>query len=324
MNRSIYFTYIEDKLNILSYRISIRGKINLLDLNIYSETFFAELMNHLLGCKLRNMNAVSQNMEGIDLVDAQQKVVVQVSATCSKQKIEYSLGKEILKNFSGYRFKFIAISGLADKLRKESFVNPYSMAFSPTDDLYDIKSILNIVLNMGIKEQYALYEFIKDELGNAIDIAKVDSNLASIINILSEEDLTPPGGPPEINSFEIQRKIEFNELRLVQPIIDDYKVYYSRINEKYEEFDRQGANKSLSVLAAIRKEYIKLSIKIKDANELFLSIIDNLIDIIIKSRNYTEIPYDELEMCVSILVVDAFTRCKIFKNPEGYDYAVAR
>lgn len=324
MNRSIYFTYIEDKLNILSYRISVRGKINLLDLNIYSETFFAELMNHLLGCNLKNINAVSQNMEGIDLVDDQQKVVVQVSATCSKQKIEYSLGKKILKSYSGYRFKFIAISGMADKLRKEPFANPYSMVFSPTDDIYDIKSILNIVLNMGIKEQYALYEFIKDELGNAIDIAKVDSNLASIINILSEEDLTPPGGPPEINSFEIQRKIEFNELRLVQPIIDDYKVYYSRINEKYEEFDRQGANKSLSVLAAIRKEYIKLSIKIKDANELFLSIIDNLIDIIIKSRNYIEIPYDELEMCVSILVVDAFTRCKIFKNPEGYDYAVAR
>ena len=177
---------------------------------------------------------------------------------------------------------------------------------------------------MGIKEQYALYEFIKDELGNSVDIVKVDSNLASIINILSEDDLTSPNGSPEINSFEIQRKIEFNELLMVQPIIDDYKVYYGRINEKYEEFDKQGANKSLSVLAAIRKEYIKLSVKIEDTNELFLSIIDNLIDKIIKSRNYIEIPYDELEMCVSILVVDAFTRCKIFKNPEGYDYVVAR
>lgn len=324
MNRSIYFNYIEDKLNTLSYRISIRGKINLLDLNIYSETFFAELMNHLLGYNLININAVSQNMEGIDLVDNQQKVVVQVSATCSKQKIENSLDKEILKGYSGYRFKFVAISGLADKLRKESFTNPYSMAFSPTVDIYDIRSILNIVLNMGIKEQRALYEFIKDELGNTIDIAKVDSNLAAIINILSEEDLTPSNEPPEINSFEIQRKIEFNELLMVQPIIDDYKVYYSRINEKYEEFDRQGANKSLSVLAAIRKEYIKLSGKIEDTNEMFLSIIDNLIDVIIKSRNYIEIPYDELEMCVSILVVDAFTRCKIFRNPEGYDYAVTR
>lgn len=48
MNRSEYFNYIEKKLNILSYRIKNRGKINLLDLNIYSETFFADLMSHLL------------------------------------------------------------------------------------------------------------------------------------------------------------------------------------------------------------------------------------------------------------------------------------
>ena len=88
MNRSIYFNYIEEKLNILSfrikslsYRVYIRGKINLLDLNIYSESFFAELMNHLLGYNLENINAISQNMEGIDLVDFKNKVVVQVSAT---------------------------------------------------------------------------------------------------------------------------------------------------------------------------------------------------------------------------------------------------
>ena len=317
MNRSIYFNYIEEKLNTLSYRVYIRGKINLLDLNIYSESFFAELMNHLLGYNLENINAISQNMEGIDLVDFKNKVVVQVSATCSKQKIESSLKKKILENYKDFQFKFVAISGMADKLRTTSFSNPYHIEFFPKDDIYDIKSILNIVINMGIKEQYQLYEFIKDELGCSVDMVKVDSNLAGIINILFQDDLTPPSEQPEINSFEIQRKIDFNELSMVQLVIDDYKVYYGRINEKYEEFDKQGVNKSLSVLSTIRKEYINLSMKIKDTNELFLSIIDGLIDRIMNSRNYTEIPYDELEMCVSILVVDAFTRCKIFKNPEG-------
>ena len=69
MNRSNYFNYIEEKINILSYRIKSRGKINLLDLNIYSETFFAELMNHLLGYELKNINVIKQNTEGIDLVN---------------------------------------------------------------------------------------------------------------------------------------------------------------------------------------------------------------------------------------------------------------
>ena len=74
MNRTEYFNYIEEKLNILSYRIKNRGKINLLDLNIHSETFFAELMNYLLGYSLKNINPIKQNMEGIDLIDEKNRI----------------------------------------------------------------------------------------------------------------------------------------------------------------------------------------------------------------------------------------------------------
>ena len=322
MNRSNYFNYIVEKLNILSYRIKSRGKINLLDLNIYSETFFAELMNRLLGYELENINVIKQNTEGIDLVDNKNKVIVQVSATSSKQKIENSLAKKIFEDYSGFGFKFIAISGDVDKLRAQTFANPYKVIFSPLNDIYDIKSLLNIVLNMQISAQRGLYEFLKDELGSFVDIVKVDSNLASIINILSQEDLSGIVDSPEINSFEILRKIEFNDLLTVQPTIDDYKIYYSKLDEKYKEFDKQGANKSFSVLAVIRKQYIKLLGENVEPFELFFSIIDNLIELIMNSKNYVEIPYEELEMCVSILVVYAFIRCKIFKNPEGYNHVI--
>lgn len=324
MNRSQYFNYIEEKLNFLSYRIKSRGKINLLDLNIYSETFFAELFSLLLKCKLENINAVKQNTEGIDLIDEKNKIIAQVSSTCSKQKIESSLSKKIFSDYSDFRFKFIAIVGDTDKLRSDTFKNPYGAMFSPKEDIYDIKVLLNIVLNLQIKEQRKLYEFLREELGNIIDIVKVDSNLATIINILSKEDLTGVTNSPEINSFEILRKIEFNDLLTVQPTIDDYKVYYSRIDEKYKEFDKQGANKSLSVLSIMRNQYIKLSGKTEDPHEIFFSIIDNVIELIKNSKNYIEIPYEELEMCVSILVVDAFIRCKIFKNPEGYSHVITR
>lgn len=279
-------------------------------------------MNHLLGYELENINVFKQNTEGIDLVDNKNKVIVQVSATSSKQKIENSLAKSIFENYSGFGFKFIAISGDAGKLRAQTFANPYKVVFSPLNDIYDIKSLLNIVLNMQISAQRGMYEFLKDELGSFVDIVKVDSNLASIINILSQVDLSGEVDSPEINSFEILRKIEFNDLLTVQPTIDDYKIYYSRLDEKYKEFDKQGANKSLSVLAVIRKQYIKLLRENVKPYELFFSIIDNLIELILNSKNYVEIPYEELEMCVSILVVDAFIRCKIFKNPEGYNYVI--
>ena len=324
MKRSGYFNYIEEKLNFLSYRIKSRGKINLLDLNIYSETFFADLMNYLLGYNLKNINQIKQNTEGIDLIDDKNKIIAQVSSTCTKQKIENSLTKEIFNDYPNFQFKFIAIVGDADKLRTGEYKNPNKALFNPSSDIYDIKSLLNIILNLDISKQRKLYEFIRSELGSDIDIVKMDSNLAAIINVLSQENLSGIVDSPEINPFEILRKIEFNDLLCVQPTIDAYKIFYSKLDEKYKEFDRQGTNKSISVLSVIRSKYNKLVGKISNPQDIFFTIIDDIIELIKNSKNYIEIPYEELEMCVSILVVDAFIRCKIFKNPEGYNYVVTR
>lgn len=324
MNSCSYFDYIHEKLCVLSFRIKSLGKINLLNLNIHSEKFFAELFNGLFGVQLENANALKQNMESFDLLDKENKIIAQVSATCTKQKIEDSLKKEILRKYSDFRFVFIAISGEADKLKKTQFNNPYAVLFDPSNDIFDIQDIFKMVMNMNVTKQREMYELVKAELGNQVDVVKMDSNLASIINILSKEDLSVTYEFPEINSFEILRKIEYNGLITVSPTIEEYKVFGSRLNEIYKEFDKLGANKSLSVLNVIRGQYVKLLKEIKDPHDLFFAIIDGVIDIIINSKNYLEIPYEELEMSVSILVVDAFIRCKIFKNPEGYNYVAAR
>ncbi len=323
MNRSKYFNYVEEKLQVLAYRIEKRGKINILDLNIYSETFFADLLNLLFGLALVNMNVLKQNVEGIDLVDVNQQVVAQVSSTCTKQKIESSLQKKIFEDYPCYRFKFISIAKDADKLRAMSFVNPHNATFSPTDDIVDVNSLLKIVLNMKIDKQREVFEFIKKELGNDVDVLKVDTNLATIINILASENLTSLIESPEINSFEINKKIEFNDLLDMKEIIDDYKIYYQKLDDKYSEFDREGSNKSFSVFQIIKKQYTMMQHEKNNSKELFYSIIDNITKIIIESKNYIEIPYEELELCVYILVVDAFVRCKIFKNPEGYSHVIA-
>ena len=56
-------------------------------------------------------------------------------------------------------------------------------------------------------------------------------------------------------------------------------------------------------------------------DHLFFEVISKVEEKILNSSNYSSIPFDELELCVNILVVDAFIRCKIFENPEKYNYA---
>ena len=71
-------------------------------------------------------------------------------------------------------------------------------------------------------KQKQVYQFIKEELGNEIDVPKLDSNLASVINVLSKEDWDNTENSNQINSFEIDRKINHNNLITSKLIIDDY------------------------------------------------------------------------------------------------------
>ena len=317
MNRTRYYNYIEERLNFLAYRIEKRGKINLLDLNIHSETFFAELFNILYNYNLVNLNYIKQNTEGIDLIDTKNKIIIQVSATSTKEKIENSLNKGIYLFYKDYNFKFISISKeVSSKLRATEFENPYNLIFDSQKDILDSTTLLRYILNLEIDKQKILFEFIKKELGEEISTIKVDSNLATIINILAEEDLDFKNTEINTTIFVIEEKINYNNLNGVRELIDDYKIFSVKLDQKYVEFDRGGKNRSTSILQIIRKQYVKLRNEKKDSEEIFYGVVENIIKIIEESANYKKLPFEELEMCVDILVVDAFMRCKIFENPE--------
>ncbi|MFT5337457.1 MAG: hypothetical protein ACI9YL_001460 [Luteibaculaceae bacterium] len=320
MNQNLYFSYIEEKLQTLSKRIESRGKLNLLDLHVHSENFYLHLFNKLYGFELENMNAFLQNVEAIDLIDNTNKIIIQVSATSTKRKIEDALKKNILAGYKDYSFKFVSISKDASDLRNKSFTNPYGLTFAPATDIYDINSILNYINSKSADETKPLYGFIKSELGNDIDMVKLDSNLASIINILSNEEWSNANKVSDVNTFEIERKIIHNKLTNSRVIIEQYALFNNKVDSKYKEFDKLGANKSNSVLGKITREFLKV-FDSNDTDKSFQNTVDIITEKVIESANYASMPLDELELCVEILVVDAFIRCKIFENPVNYDYA---
>lgn len=323
MNRIKYFNYIKGKLVALAANIDISGKLNVLDLHTHSENFYLNFFKELFGWNLENANKIKPNVEAIDLIaDTPEKIVIQVSSICSKEKIESALNKQLIKDHNDYCFKFISISKDASELRKKDYKNPHSITFNPLNDIYDVRSILSYISSRDIDCIKKIYEFIKKELGDEIDINKLDSNLAAVINVLSKEKLDKIEQTPTVDDFEIDRKITSNNLDSAKYIINDYSVHHNRLDKIYSEFDKSGGNKSNSVLANIRMEYIK-NIKVKNDDDLFFIIINNIQDKIIKSQNLEQITTEELELCVNILVVDAFIRCKIFKNPNNYKYATS-
>jgi hypothetical protein len=180
MYRSEYFNSIESKLSLLAYRLEVRGGLNILDLHLHSENFYLHFFKVLFGWKLQNLNAVQQNAAGIDLVDTTNKIIVQVSATATRQKIESALAKDF-STYKGYSFKFISISKDAKDLRTKTFSNPHNLTFSPVNDIFDIPILLKLIGMMEIDRQKEVYEFLKKELKSEPDPEKVESNLTTII-----------------------------------------------------------------------------------------------------------------------------------------------
>ncbi|KAF0106106.1 MAG: hypothetical protein FD146_2822 [Anaerolineaceae bacterium] len=316
MSRQTYFNYIEEELSLLATRIEVRGYLNILDLNLHSENFYLHFLNLLFAWKLENLNAVDPNAQAIDLIDTTNKIVVQVSATATRQKIESALAKKNLSAYKGYSFKFIFISKDAKGLRAKTFLNPHKLKFSPANDIFDVPSLLKLIHVMNIDQMKDVYEFLKKELKSEPDPEKAESNLTTIIKILSKEVWSQDALDFETIPYDIEAKISYNQLEAARDLIDDYKIHYSRIDKIYSDFDRLGANKSLSILNGIRTEYVKLG-SVGSPDQRFLLIVEKVVQKIRASANYTPIPEDELSLCVHILVVDAFIRCKIFKNPLG-------
>lgn len=326
MQRKNYFDYVEEKLAILSIRVKNRGKLNILDVHLHSENFYRDFINLLYGWSLENANNRLQNVEAIDLIDDSEKLIVQVSATATKAKINKSLSKKTIEEYAkkGYTFKFVSIAENASSLRQEEYNNKYNINFEPSKDILDIFRLEKDILNLNSKELEDIYQFIKAELGNMPDSMQFNSDLTTIINILAEVNLDENEPLGNINMFEIDKKIEFNGLDIAALIIDDYKIFYNQVEKKYKEFDKMGLNKSMLVLQSLKKMYIDALLKKKYENNdlLFVGLIDEVKEIVSKSSNYSEISKEALEACASLLVVDAFMRCKIFKNPEGYAYVI--
>lgn len=315
MNRPEYINFIESKLSLLVTRIEMRGGLNILDHHLHSENFYRDFLNVLFDWELQNLNAVQHNAAGVDLVDATNSIIVQVSATATKQKIESALAKD-LSTYKGYSFKFIPISKDASDLRTKTYSNPHNLTFSPDKDIFDVKSLLKIIVDMKIDQLKEVWEFLGKELKSEPDPKEVESNLATIIKVLAKEDWNQEVAGFETESFDIESKISYNQLDAARVLIDDYKIHYTRIDKIYADFDRQGANKSLSILNGIRTAYLSLG-PVDSPDQCFFSIIEQVIQKIRASANYTHMPEEELTLCVQILVVDAFIRCKIFKNPLG-------
>jgi hypothetical protein len=298
MQSKVYFDLCTKKLAVLSTEVELRGSVNILDLHVHCEDFYARFLNLLFGLSLTNLNATQQNSAGIDLIDSTGKIVLQVSSTATFAKVQGALSHATLAGFKGYRFKFVSISKDADDLKKKIFANPHGLNFSAANDVIDIKSITGILLHLPPSKQQQVYTFLHEELHSGKSEPPSETNIAALIKVLSAEDLTPQAQSGSPIPFSIQDKLVFNDLTIAAELVDTYAVYQPRIDALYFSFDAAGKNRSTSVLAMFHSTYLKLKKKGGKDDDLFFSIIEDVMGIAKNSANHVALSEEELELCL--------------------------
>lgn len=158
------------KLLFLNREIELRGKLNFNDLAVHSEDFYINLFNQLLDLNLKNLNIIKSNATAIDLLDSENKIIIQVTATCTKQKIENTLKKEILKSYAdqNYKIQFVFVGFQNDRIKSWTFLNPFQIEFDPKKNIFLTEDIVRVFNTLDIPSQEGILELINLELPKII------------------------------------------------------------------------------------------------------------------------------------------------------------
>ena len=311
-----YLDIILGGLSQLVWEVSWRGKINLTDIHIMSEDFYAGFLNIVYDLHLRNANITNQNAEGIDLVDDENNIIIQVSSICKKSKIDHSL-QEVGKHseYKGYCFRFLPLVEVNTNYhRRKTYVVPAGVSFDPKDDIIDVPALQKELQKdlSGQKLENAA-EFVKRNLHfSFLEGERLMSGLEYIIVELSKDG----SEDSEIDTklYQIEAKIAFNGLSYGKDIINEYYKQYKKVNCIYEAYSNQGQSKSKAVLQKIHKIYLNFK-QNYTGDDLFRKIENEIcrsVDVRNMPENFTQ---EELEMCADILMVHAFIECEIFEKP---------
>ena len=227
-----------------------------------------------------------------------------------------------MTNYNRWSFKFVPIVRSAANLRIKTFENPHGLEFSPNHDIFDINSLLREVCGLKIDKLNEVKTFIQKELGNDATSMVIESDLTRIITMLAQVDWSTFDQIKIDTDFQIDTKIDHNDLVKSKAIVKEYNIWQNAVRRIYSAFDAEGLNKSIFVLQKIRSFYLEHCYELK-GDDLFDAVRNDVKAEIRKHSISGELTKESIDICSDIIVVDAFIRCRIFENPEGYSYVTA-
>jgi len=226
--------------------------------------------------------------------------------------------------------------------------NPTSARYDATQDKAFVNSEKNLIYvcpnchdEIDNKKPHDFPPEILFEMKNAHEAA-VDASLqdniksgrlftylTQVVVRLSSMEMSTKSGPYNRShlEYEINDKIDCNNIKVYKELIHEYGVYQSYLqneNGLYKISISEGGYEKRKIYNRIRTVYAKIIVELKkeglyapyDGDMIFLMGYNKIRELIINSKEYVEMNDDDLMHCLYIVLVDAFIECKWFENPN--------
>lgn len=155
------------------------------------------------------------------------------------------------------------------------------------------------------------------------------SVIADVVNALSAFS------PPNSDSLEtavlpagVRAKLEYNNVKRCQYIIEGYKNSISDLANIYETLEQERPGRKQKLLHIIRicyetqlgvfvqKNTFTIDLVREHSDTILENIINDLRKRVIESSNL-EADNEDVDIAIRIIVADAFIECRILENPEA-------
>lgn len=182
-NREEYIKKISSELGRLQSELDILNSVNLYDIDIISEDFFAGLLNLIYGYQLQNANHEKKDAKAIDLFDKENKITVQVTYENDSGKIQETINKYIeCKLYADYdRLVFFLLR--KKKQYKKEFDTKELFHFDKQHDVIDITDLSQAIRALDTETLRKVDKYCASEISGYVQCNKKRNRILCIIGI---------------------------------------------------------------------------------------------------------------------------------------------
>ncbi len=318
LNREYYLKNIADCLNNLRCEVTVRNTINLYDINIVSETFYAGFLNIVEGWKLINANCTNKNAPGVDLIDETNRISIQVTSDNSSDKIKHTIEKFISSHLYEKYDRLIVLVLTGKRRYTTQFDDRGLFRFDKDRDIWDTADLISKVNVLDTEQLEKVNDFVDREFTQKYRI--VQKTEASEVETIM--DL--------IEFISSNKKVSFDKRDFI--IDPEYKIY-RRFKEFADSLITQyetllavygtALSEVKTVLGSDDAQDIITMLYLQDLSMKYLAEADNdpvkaldaLVDFFGQKLGTNGKRYDS--RAIKFYLINEMIKCSVFPNERG-------